>query len=135
MKALFVLMNHRLSVEQEADAKQSLGVEEVIYPPESVLEVWGNVPASASMWDLKEYLGPVCKWLKSVCEANDIVLVQGESVASYLIVTGLREAYPLDNIRCVAATSCRDVIEEKQEDGSVIKKSVFRHVRYRAYYA
>jgi hypothetical protein len=107
----------------------------VVYPPEQILALWKNVPADASLWDLKEYLQPIKDWLRTTLRGNDLLLVQGESVSSYIIVDNVRLGFPLDNVKCIAATSCRDVVEEKQEDGSVVKKSIFRHKRFRAYYA
>jgi hypothetical protein len=136
MARMLVLMNHVLNEQQMEDAKVSLNVSEVIYAPEQVAKVWSNIPASHSMWELRECLRPVFEWVESVVQPNDLVLVMGEAVATFLVVTDLREAYyPMKNVRCIATTTERVTEEVAQSDGSIQKKSVFRHVRYRAYYA
>jgi hypothetical protein len=87
------------------------------------------------MWELREYIQPVFDWLRSVIKPNDILLIQGEATATFQVVTAIRQAFVMENIRCVSATTERVVEEQHQPDGSIQKKSVFRHVRYRAYFA
>jgi hypothetical protein len=134
-RTLFVLMNHALNEQQMDDAKASLGISNFEYAPENVLNAWGYIPPHLSMWELKDFLKPVFSWLKDSLKPNDILLVQGESIATYVVVDAVRAAFPLDNIRCVAATSERVTEEVTLADGSIKKTAVFKHIRYRAYYA
>ena len=57
------------------------------------------------------------------------VLVQGEFTLVFAVVTRLKE----EGIRVLAASSERQVVEMKSEDGALIKKSVFRFRRFREY--
>jgi hypothetical protein len=134
-RKMLVLLNHSLSEDQVYDAKVSLGVDEISYAPKDILECWGNISPTMSMWELREYIQPVFDWLRSVIKPNDILLIQGEATATFQVVTAIRQAFVMENIRCVSATTERVVEEQHQPDGSIQKKSVFRHVRYRAYFA
>jgi hypothetical protein len=133
-KTMFILMNHKLSPEQERDARDNLGVTEFVYPPKEVLDLWANVPPEANMWDIQVDLVPIYTWFRMVLEANDVILVQGESVSTYKFVDTIRTMFTMLNVRCVAATSRRESVEEQLSDGTVQKKSIFKHVRFRAYY-
>jgi hypothetical protein len=133
-KTMFILMNHKLSPEQERDARENLGVTEFVYPPKEVLDRWANVPPEANMWDIQVDLVPIYTWFRMVLEANDVILVQGESVSMYKFVDTIKTMFTMLNVRCVAATSRRESVEEQLPDGTVQKKSVFKHVRFRAYY-
>lgn len=57
------------------------------------------------------------------------VLCQGETVFTCLIVSLLKA----NNIKTVAATSSRRLIESTDENGRTIKKSVFEFVKFREY--
>jgi hypothetical protein len=134
-RTMFVLMNHRLSEDQITDARESLGVNNIVYAPDDVLKIWGGVPPEMNLWELKSFLRPVFDWLKTSLVPDCLVLVMGESVCTYLVVDAIHMGFYLDNIRCVSTTTTREVTEQTQEDGSVKKISTFRHVRFRAYYA
>ena len=59
----------------------------------------------------------------------DAVLVQGEFTVCYSVIRKLKER----NIICLAACSAREAVEEKKEDGSVRKESIFRFCGFREY--
>jgi hypothetical protein len=128
MAKMFVLTNHELTEEQKNDAINTFGVNEFIHAPERVLATWGYIPPHYD--EVKEYLRTVFKWLESAEPNDDIVLVQGESVSTYQVVDTMRKL----KIRCIAATTERVTEEVTMPDGSVQKKSVFKHVRFRPYF-
>ncbi len=59
----------------------------------------------------------------------EAVLVQGEMTLCYRVVT-LLKGY---GIRCVAATSERNVVETTNEDGTTSKRVVFNFIQFRSY--
>jgi hypothetical protein len=133
-RTMHVIMNHTLNEDQRIDAEKSLGVSEIKYPPQEVLTVWKEIPSTYNMWELREHLQPVFDWLKSTLKNNDVVLIAGEHVATFMVVSTIRNTFVLHNIKCLAATTDRQVVEEVQENGAVKKTTVFKHVRYRSYY-
>ena len=124
---MFVLMNHQLTSDQMADARESLGVNEFVYAPEEVLNIWADIPPQFNEAEVNKYLKPVRDWLNSV-EKCDIALVQGEITAVVQIVRWLERE---KSIKCIAATTRRDTIENVLPDGSTKKTAVFKHVRFR----
>lgn len=59
----------------------------------------------------------------------DVVMCQGEFTLNHYVVNKLMK----NGISCVAACTERISIEEKQLDGTVIKKSEFRFAGFRKY--
>lgn len=58
--------------------------------------------------------------------SNATIMVQGESVFSFRLVTALKKR----GIPVVAACSKRETTERTMEDGSTVKESVFRFVKF-----
>jgi hypothetical protein len=83
MKSLHLLFNHRLTPEQEADAKASLGVERFVYLPEALQKLWSQVPASDV--NLIIYLEPIKIWIESA-KSDDYVLIQGDYGAAFHLI-------------------------------------------------
>ncbi len=70
------------------------------------------------------------KCAKEILELKpDAVLVQGEFTICYSVIRKLKE----QGVKCLAACSARESIEERQADGSVRKASVFKFCRFREY--
>lgn len=66
-----------------------------------------------------------------ICELNpDAVLIQGEMSLTYALINRLRQ----NGICVLCAASERVCDTAVAEDGSVIRKSVFKFVRFREYY-
>lgn len=57
------------------------------------------------------------------------VMCQGEFTLSYHVVSLLKE----HEIPVLSACSKRNVMEEKKQDGTVYKRSVFRFIQFREY--
>jgi len=128
---LFVLMNNKLTEEQIEDAHKNLCVDEIIYAPNDILKIWENIPTEFGNWDVLEHITPVINWLANVVTNYDLVLVQGESVAMCYVVNWLDKER---DITCVAEVTRQDTIEEIQHDGSTVKKTISKHVRFRKFF-
>lgn len=79
----------------------------------------------------QEFHGTVCHIAQDAGEPLEqvTVMVSGEFTCTYHLVTLLKQS----GIRVVAACSRRDVLEQVQPDGSVVKKARFRFVQFREY--
>ena len=124
---LLLLFNHRLTHTQEVDARENLGVEQIVAPPSEISKRWAGVPPEID--DLGSWLVPVTRWLTEMARPGDYVLIQGEFGATLLVVN---EAFRLGLIP-VYSTSRRQAVEEHMPDGSVHLSHVFTHVRFRRY--
>jgi len=126
MKRMFLIFSHRLTEEQEMDARESFGVEEFVYLPEKLQKVWSNIPPEAE--NIKSFLEDVKQFLRDNAKTGDIVLIQGDFGAVVEMVEFVR--YWLIP---VYATTKR-VSKEIEKDGKIVKVSEFKHVRFRKYY-
>jgi len=61
--------------------------------------------------------------------AHVSAMVMGEMVAVFYLVGSLQSV----GINCFASITRRESVEEKQADGSMIKRAVFRFIGYRQY--
>ena len=127
MKKLFLLFSHKLTEQQVADAKKSLGVEKFVYLPTELQKLWSSIPPSLD--ELNAYLTPVVEYIDSYAKSReDIFLVQGDFGACYDIVSYLKD----NGFDAYYATTSRKTVE-KLVEGKVVKTSVFEHVRFRRY--
>lgn len=127
MKTLYLLFSHRLTAEQERDARASLGVVSFVPLPPELQQLWSNLPPELE--DIRPLLEPVKQWLTANARPGDMALVTGDFGATWDLVnfchsTGITPLY---------STSRRVVVEERDTGGSVVKKSLFAHVRFRQY--
>ncbi|MGB9617843.1 MAG: CRISPR-associated protein Csx20 [Desulfomonilaceae bacterium] len=125
--ALFILFNHTLTVSQEADARQSLGVAAIISPPPEISRLWADIPPESD--SLTDYLTPIYAWLTQEARPGDYVLIQGEFGATWLMVN---QAMRLGLIPIYSTTRrvAEDVI---LPNGVVETRHRFAHVRFRRY--
>ncbi len=127
MPTLFLLFNHALTPNQEADARVSLGVDRFVKPPPVVQGLWSRVPPELT--ELGPYLQPVLDWLEAEAVKGDYLLVQGDFGACYLVV-----GFAFENgLVPLYSTTVRDAEEEHQPDGSVRLVHTFLHQRFRFY--
>ena len=124
---LFLIFNHQLTREQEADALGGLGTRRIIELPADLRELWGDIPPDLPA--LGEYLVPFREWLTSEAEPGDFVLVQGDFGACYILVS-----FALA-LGCVPiySTTRRVASEEMQNDGSIRLVHHFEHRMFRRY--
>ena len=125
MKRMFLLFSHKLTEEQEKDAKKSFGVDEFIYLPQNLQEIWSNIPPEIE--DIKPLLEDIKQFLRDNAKTGDIVLIQGDFGAVVEIVEFVRFW-----LLPVYATTKR-VVKEIEKNGKIVKVSEFKHVRFRKY--
>ncbi len=124
-KTLFLIFNHTFTSAQEADAKASLGVGEIVSMPENVRSIWADIPPENEA--IAGFLSPVREWLFQNAKPGDLVLIQGDFGACHLMV---RHAFE-NGLIPVYSTTRREAVEKVQSDGSVSLTHNFRHVRFR----
>ena len=124
---LIVLFNHTLTNAQRADARQSLGADEILEPPPAVKRLWAEIPPEIE--GLDEYLAPVSAWLTGSAVPGDYVLIQGDFGATCLLVRFTVEM----GLKPVYSTTRREATETLQPDGTVELTHRFGHVRFRRY--
>jgi len=122
---LYLIFSHTLTAEQEQDAIERFGIEEIVQLPEALLALWSHIPAENRT--VKPYIKEILMHLGTLTK-NDYVLVQGDFGATYIVVDFVKEK----GATAIYATTQRNVIEKK-EDNQSIKTSIFKHVRYRVY--
>ena len=126
MNKMFLLFSHTLTKNQKDDAMKSFGIEEFIYLPKDLQELFSNVPNDLKK--LSEYLTPIKLFLKQYSKEGDFVLIQGDFGATYILVNFAKSL----KLRAVYSTTKR-VTQEFEGDGKIIKKSIFEHERFREY--
>ncbi|SHK23489.1 MULTISPECIES: CRISPR-associated protein Csx20 [Desulfatibacillum] len=127
MKKLFLLFNHKFTPEQEADARASLEVEEIVELPPDLARLWRQIPADMS--EIGDFLEPVRQWLARESVAGDAALIQGDFGACALMVEYARER----GLVPVYSTTERKAREETLPDGSVRMSHQFKHTLFRKY--
>lgn len=127
MTRLLLCLSHALTTLQEADARASLGVTEIVPMPADLRALWAAIPPERPT--VTEYLQPVAAWVADMGAPGDHVLVQGDPGAVYWLVKRARHL----ELQPVYSTTERRVVEERHSDGTVESRRVFRHVRFRAY--
>ncbi|MEO1959007.1 MAG: CRISPR-associated protein Csx20 [Nautiliaceae bacterium] len=126
MKKMFLFFSHRLTYEQEMDARESFFVEEFIYLPKELQEKWSNVPPELE--DLSEYALLFFSFLEKNAKKGDFALIQGDFGLTYKMVNFAKSI----GVIPVYATTKRVVKEIKNGD-KIIKQSQFKHIRFRKY--
>lgn len=126
MKKLLVLFSHKLTEAQILDAKENLNISSIISLPNELQIIWSNVnPFSddkSSLYKIHLFIN------KALCN-GDYALVQGEWGYVYDTVNFCKE----NNIIPIYATTERVVSESTQEDGTIEKTSIFKHVMFKRY--
>ncbi|WP_141050081.1 CRISPR-associated protein Csx20 [Aliarcobacter cryaerophilus] len=126
MKQMFLLFSHKLTLSQEEDAINSLKVEKFIPLPKNLQDLFSNIPNDLD--SLNNYLKPIKEFLKDYSINDDVALIQGDFGATYILVNFAKSL----KLKAVYSTTKR-VTQEFEEDGKIIKKSIFEHERFREY--
>ena len=121
---MILLFSHKLSEEQIIDAKNAYGVKEFIYLPTNLQQLWSNFNPELEKLDLEDFQD----FIKRNSTKGDIVLFKGDFGATFAMVKFALEC----DLMPVYATTQREVVEVV-EDGQTIKKSIFKHRRFRRY--
>ena len=130
-RKMFLVFSHKLTNEQIEDAQNNWHIDNFVYMPNDLQKVWSNINPK---WDSKELLSyvifPIFRWIKKEAEEGiDVVLIQGDVGTSCILAQLVHRS----NLTPVYATTEREVVEVTAEDGSVIKRSIFKHVQFRKY--
>jgi len=121
-----VIFNHNLLTNEQQTSIKSYGCHNVIYLPDDLKTIWKNIdPVTEKI----ELLKKIEEFTLKSTNPFDYVLIQGEFGATVKLVNFCFK----HNRIPIYATSKRESIEERQADGSVVKKSVFKFVRFRKY--
>jgi len=126
-KSMFLLFSHQLTMDQEESARTAFGVTSFHPPPEAVLAVWSQIPPDTT--DLSPILQPVESWLEQHAQKGDLVLIQGDFGATFLMVN---HALSLGLIP-VYATTQRQARDNILSDGRIETHHVFKFKRFRVY--
>jgi len=127
MPNIYLIFSHKLTPEQEKDLRQNWQVENFIALPEHLQELWSNIPPDLP--ELNRYLEPIKHWLKENARSGDLVLIQGDFGAVYIVVN---YAFELRLIP-VYATTERLIKKEVSSKGEVVLNRIFRHKIFRVY--
>lgn len=126
MPHLHLLFNHALTPDQERDARTSWGVDTIVSLPQALQNLWSAIPPELDALDT--YLAPIIEHLDREARERDLLLVQGDFGATYIVVR-----YALErSLVPLYATTRRESVDEVVE-GKVVKRSLFSHVRFRTY--
>jgi len=127
MPDIYLIFSHKLTPQQERDLRENWQVKNFIALPKHLQELWSNIPPDLS--SLSSYLKPIKDWLKENGKKGDLVLIQGDFGAVYLMVN---YAFELGLVP-VYATTERFVREEISPAGEVTMNRIFRHKIFRVY--
>lgn len=123
---LFLIFSHKLTEDQQNDARETFGVDEFVSLPKSLQQLWSNIAPEEE--NIYKYLSPLWEYMAKQINSSDVVLIQGDFGATYLAIKLAKELEALP----IYATTKR-VVKEEIENNEVIKTSIFKHVRYRIY--
>jgi hypothetical protein len=123
---MLLFFSHKLTPTQVEDAQKNWGVEQFIYLPQDLQNLFSNVPPELER--LEEYAEPLKKFLTKEGKRDDIALIQGDFGLSCILVKTARE----HGVIPVYATTTRQVVES-ESGGKPIKISRFEHIRFRRY--
>lgn len=124
---MFLIFNHVLTPAQETQAREVWGVTSIIMLPPVLKKIWEQIPADLE--NISDVILPVQRWLEKEANKNDVVLVQGDFGATWLIVD-----FALKNdLVPVYSVTVRQAGEESVPGGSVKTTHFFKHRMFRIY--
>lgn len=127
MRQVFLLFSHQLSPPQIDELQNKFKVDKIVYLPAQLQDLWSNIPPELP--SIKNYLQDILLWLKQNSNQEDLVLVQGEFGAVFILVNFCIKA----GLIPIYATTKRQVSEEILDDGTVQLNRKFFHVRFRQF--
>lgn len=109
------------------DAQKNFGIEEFVALPMDLQKIWSDIPADIET--LSPLLQPIKEFLQTNAQKGDVVLVQGDFGAVYIMVDFAKHL----ELMPVYATTKRIAQEYINDAGQSVKKSLFEHRRFREY--
>lgn len=95
--------------------------------PENLKNLWGNINPTGDL--TSEYFKDIIAFIEVNGKKGDIVLVEGDFGATYIMVNWCIE----NGFIPVYSTTERVYSLKKSVDGKIINRHVFEHVRFRRY--
>lgn len=124
---MFLVFSHKLSEEQKKEGSGTFNVKNYISLPEELQDLWSNIPPKADIQD--DYFTPIFDYISKNGKENDIVLVQGDFGATYIMVNWCFDK----GFVPVYATTERIYSSEEDSEGTTINHHVFKHIKFRRY--
>lgn len=125
MSKCYWLLNHPVLMDQEKELRKCFNIDEILKAPESVLKFWSNIPVSKLL--PASCFNETINWLSNA-DSKDVVVIQGEPTATYRIVSFLKKK----SVTVLAGITQRKSIESNEE-GKVVKVSIYEHICFREY--
>lgn len=126
-RKMFLLFNHLLSQDQKKSAGKNMGVREFVEMPGHLKKLWEQLPADQEQ--INPIVKPIQDWLDLKAVAGDIVLIQGDFGATFLMV---EHAFKKGLVPVYSAT-VRKSEETFQADGTIKTIHWFKHKMFRLY--
>ncbi len=125
MKKMLLLFSHSLTCEQKYEAENNLSAKEFLTLPDALQSLRSQVPPEG---EINDTLQLFIEWIKNHGTKGDIALIQGEfgmtfAVADLCLRYGITPVY----------STTRREYEQTEEDGLIVNRHVFKHVRFREY--
>lgn len=125
MKKMLLLFSHSLTPEQEYEAENNLSAKEFLPLPYDLQSLWSQVPPEGEINDTVRLF---IEWINNHGTKGDIALIQGEfgmtfAIADWCLRHGITPVY----------STTRREYEQTEEDGRIVNRHVFKHVRFREY--
>lgn len=112
-------------MDQEKELRECFNIDEILKAPESVLKFWSNIPVSKLL--PASCFNETINWLSNA-DSKDVVVIQGEPTATYRIVSFLKKK----SVTVLAGITQRKSVESNEE-GKVVKVSIYEHICFREY--
>ena len=126
MASIMVILNHKITEDQKKDLQNNYSVNSFHFLPDELQAKLKQIDPEASLVQLQgSIIYPVIQEIKKV--NPDYLWIQGESTVCFNIQTWCNN----NGIILLTATTKREVQEVISCDGSTVKKSIFKHVRFR----
>ena len=126
MLTMFLLFSHKLTNEQIISANRDLKCENLVYLPEELQNLWSNIPPKDEGY---KYLTNFKIFILNNYKKGDYALIQGDWGYTYHMVQFCKEIGVIP-IYSTTERNSRDIINN---DGSISKISLFKHVIYKRY--
>ncbi|MDX8337015.1 CRISPR-associated protein Csx20 [Candidatus Cetobacterium colombiensis] len=126
MTTMFLLFSHKLTNEQIISAKKDLNCENLVYLPEELQKLWSNTPPTDEGY---MYLTNFETFILNNYKKGDYALIQGDWGYTYHMVNFCKKI----GVIPVYSTTERNSKDIINNDGSISKISIFKHVIYKRY--
>lgn len=124
---LFLIFNHKLTNDQIKSARDQLNIDNFIYLPDELQKIWNTINPEGILE--MENLKMITDWMKSETVKSDYILIQGDFGATFYLVDFCFK----NDLVPIYATTIREVIEKTEDNGTVKKTNVFKHINFRIY--